>query len=152
YCGQSGNVLVATSVAVCSRSDDGGLNFGKSIPVYPGAPAPGGCSQLIHGHIKVAPDGTAYLANSTCQGKQALAVSTNAGATWTPHTIPDSLPMTIVSPETVDISDPQVGIASDGTVYFAYTGKVPGGNPTDNHAFVAVSHDQGATWSPSFDL
>src|SRR5205085_8104274 len=33
YCGQLGTVN-AGSTGFCSRSDDGGLNFGKSIPVY----------------------------------------------------------------------------------------------------------------------
>ena len=123
YCGQSGNVLVAASTAFCSRSDDGGLNFGKSVPIYAGAAAINGaqCSQMIHGHVKVAPDGTVYVPNAQCGGQQGIAVSTDAGVTWTVRTIPDSLPG-------AGGMDPSVGIASDNTVYFAYTGAVPGGD------------------------
>src|SRR5258708_25067708 len=80
YCGQSGNVLVATSAAFCSRSDDGGLNFGKSVPIYAGATGGTGpqCSQMIHGHVKVAPDGTVYVPNAQCGGQQGAAGSNQA--------------------------------------------------------------------------
>src|SRR5438105_3931235 len=147
YCGQSGNVLVATSAAFCSRSDDGGLNFGKSVPIYVGAAGVNGpaCSQMIHGHVKVAPDGTVYVPNAQCGGKQGIAVSTDAGITWTVKTIPDSLPGN-------GGMDPSVGIASDNTVYFAYTGAVPGGDVIDAHIFVAVSKDRGEHWAKSFDV
>ena len=145
YCGQGGYVLAATSAAYCSRSDDGGLNFGKSIPVY--QDAVNNCTQAIHGHVKVAPDGTVYLPNAQCGGGPAVAVSTDAGATWTLHRIPGSL-----SPSAGAILDPSVGIANDGTVYFAWTGLLPGGNTTDNHIFVSVSHDQGSTWSSAVDV
>src|SRR5438309_613911 len=57
YCGQLGTVN-AGSTAFCSRSDDGGLNFGKSIPVF--QDTVNNCSAAIHGHVKVAPDGTVY--------------------------------------------------------------------------------------------
>jgi PKD repeat protein len=151
YCGQAAVGTNANSAGFCSRSDDGGLNFGKAIPVYVDAVA--GCSAAIHGHVKVAPDGTVYLPNQSCGGGQAVAVSTDAGTTWTVHTIPGSLPMSpAIAPATFDSSDPSVGIASDGTVYFGYTGLVPGGNSTDNHAFVAVSHDRGNTWSTPVDI
>ena len=147
YCGQQ-NV---GGEAFCSRSDDGGLNFGKSILVS--QDAVNSCGAAIHGHVKVAPDGTVYLPNGLCSNGSAVFVSTNAGATWTEHTIPGSRPMApAILPATFDISDPSVGIASDGTVYFAWTGLVPGGNSTDNHIWAAVSHDQGATWSTPFDL
>ena len=150
YCGQLGTVNAGSS-AFCSRSDDGGLNFGKSIPVYQDTVS--GCTAAIHGHIKVAPDGTAYLPNGQCGGKQSVFVSTDAATTWTLHTIPGSLPMSsAIAPATFDISDPSVGVATDGTVYFAYTGLVPGGNSTDNHIFAAVSHDRGASWSAPVDL
>jgi hypothetical protein len=150
YCGQLGTVNAGSS-AFCSRSDDGGLNFGKSIPVYQDTVS--GCTAAIHGHVKVAPDGTAYLPNGGCGGNQSVFVSTDAGTTWTLHKIPGSLPMApAIAPATFDLSDPSVGIASDGTVYFAYTGLVPGGNSTDNHIFVSVSHNQGSSWSTPVDV
>jgi PKD repeat protein len=142
YCAQANNVLVATSAAFCSRSDDGGLNFGKSVPIYSGLTSD--CSQMIHGHVKVAPDGTVYVPNSSCGGKQTVAVSTDAGTTWTLSYIPDSISPT-------GILDPSVAIASDGTVYFFYTGK-PSPDSTDNHVYAAVSKDRGATWSKSVDI
>src|SRR5205085_11838875 len=90
YCGQLGTVN-AGSTAFCSRSDDGGLNFGKSIPVF--QDTVNNCSAAIHGHVKVAPDGTVYLPNGQCSNGAAIFVSTNAGATWTEHVIPGSRPM-----------------------------------------------------------
>src|SRR3954470_3758539 len=101
YCGQSGNVLVATSTAFCSRSDDGGLNFQKSVPIYTGALD---CSQTIHGHVKVAPDGTVYVPNAQCGGGQAVAASTDAGITWTVSTVPESR---------TGSTDPSIGISKD---------------------------------------
>ncbi|HEX6189428.1 MAG TPA: PKD domain-containing protein [Pyrinomonadaceae bacterium] len=140
YCAQAG------VTAFCSRSDDGGLNFGRSTPVYQAVSAGPvtGCGG-IHGHVKVAPDGTVYLPNRGCNGKQGMAVSTDGGTTWTVRQIPGSMPPS-------GILDPSIGIASDGTVYFSFTGPVPGGAPTDNHIFVAVSRDRGATWSTPVDL
>ncbi|HEV2829982.1 MAG TPA: sialidase family protein, partial [Pyrinomonadaceae bacterium] len=78
YCAQAG------LTAYCSRSDDGGLNFGKAVPLY-AAVSVGGTTACggIHGHVKVAPDGTVYVPNYSCGGKQGLIVSTDAGTTWT---------------------------------------------------------------------
>ena len=147
YCAQAG------VTAFCSRSDDGGLNFGRAIPIYTfvSSAAGTGCGG-IHGHVKVAADGTVYVPNYSCNGKQGVAVSTDAGTTWTVRQVPGSLPGAVVAAESSDILDPSVGIASDNTVYFAYTGRVPGGNSTDNHAFVAVSKDQGVTWTTPIDV
>jgi hypothetical protein len=161
YCGQSGNVLVAASTAFCSRSDDGGLNFGKSVPIYPGSPAPGGCSQLIHGHVKVAPDGTVYVPNARCGGGQAVAVSADAGTTWIVRTIPESQSGT--DDPSVGISkDAPTGSATSNRIYMAWAGPVPTPTPApsatpapaspDNHAFVAFSDDRGVTWSKPYDI
>src|SRR5581483_7237375 len=151
YCGQAGYVRAATGTAYCSRSDDGGLNFGKSVPVY--QDVVNGCAQSIHGHVKVAPDGTVYLPNAQCSGKQAVAVSIDAGTTWTLRTIPGSLvPSGILDPSVAVSKDPPVAPATSNTMYFAYTGPVPGGVPTDNHVFVAVTKDRGLTWSTPVDV
>ena len=59
YCAQSG------VDAYCSRSDDGGLNYGPSTVLYTSQ-----CGGL-HGHVKVAPnDGTVYVPNRNCEGSQ----------------------------------------------------------------------------------
>ena len=149
YCGQGGYVFAITSVAYCSRSDDGGLNFGKSVPAYTDALA--GCSQAIHGHVKVAPDGTVYLPNAQCGGGQAVAVSTDAGTTWAVRTVPGSeVPSGILDPSVAISKDPPVAPATSNTMYFSYTG--PEGGGTDNHAWVAVTKDRGLTWSTPFDI
>src|SRR5439155_24150977 len=44
--------------AVCALSLDGGQTFGPSVPMFSYADCVG-----LHGHIKVAPDGTAYVPN-----------------------------------------------------------------------------------------
>lgn len=154
YCGQSGAVLVATSTALCSRSDDGGLNFGKATVLYAGAGV--GCSgtptQMIHGHVKVAPDGTVYVPNSTCGGRQVLVVSTDAGTTWTVRPVTGSIsPAGILDPSVAIGKDPPVPPATSNTVYFCYTGR-PSAGHADNRAFVQVSKDRGISWSAPVDV
>ena len=48
YCSQD------LEAAFCARSDTGGLTFNQGVPIYTSA-----CGGL-HGHVRVAPDGTAY--------------------------------------------------------------------------------------------
>ncbi len=144
YCGQGGYVFAITSIAYCSRSDDGGLNFGRAVPAY--ANATSGCAQAIHGSVKVAPDGTVYLPNAQCNGGQAVAVSTDAGTTWTLRQVAGS-----VSPAGGAILDPSVGISKDppiapatsNTMYIAYVG----GSGSGNDLWVTSTKDRGLTWS-----
>src|SRR5205085_7872217 len=117
--------------AACGRSDDGGQTFGAALPAWTIAQCGG-----LHGHVKVAPDGTVYVPNRSCGGKQGVAVSEDNGVTWTVRTVPGS---------TNGAWDPSVGIASDGTVYFGY-------DDGDGHAKVAVSHDHGNTWTNIRDV
>jgi PKD repeat protein len=146
YCGQGGYVLAVTSIAYCSRSDDGGLTFNKSVPAYNDVV---NCSQAIHGHVKVAPDGTVYLPNAQCGGGQAVAVSTDAGTTWTVRTVPGSAtPSGIIDPQVAVSKDPPVAPATSNTMYFAYAGPADGGN----HMFVAATKDRGVTWSTPVDV
>jgi hypothetical protein len=125
YCSQD------IALASCAVSLDGGTTFGPAVPIYNLTQCSG-----LHGHIKVAPDGTAYVPNKDCNGQAGVAVSTNNGLTWTVHTIPGS---------SAGASDPAVGIGADGTVYFGWSNG-------DGHADVAVSRDQGATWSNLQDV
>src|SRR5438270_93959 len=96
YCSQD---LVT---AFCSRSDDGGLTFGPGIPIYAFARvngvdrpiAPGTCGGL-HGHVRVSPDGTAYVPNENCfdannTSRPGVAVSTDNGLSWVVRTVPDA--------------------------------------------------------------
>ena len=119
------------ATATVATSFDGGLNYQPAVPAYTLAQCGG-----LHGHIKVAPDGTVYLPNKGCQGGVGLAVSVDNGLTWTVRTIPTS---------TSGKSDPSVGIGAGGRLYVGYTGG-------DNHPHVAVSDDKGVTWRSDFDL
>jgi hypothetical protein len=111
--------------ASCAVSRDGGLTYGPAVPMYSLLDCGG-----LHGHVKVAPDGTVYVPNKGCGGNQAVAVSEDNGLTWTVRKNPASTP---------GDSDPSVGIGSGGTVYMGYQN-------SDGTARVAVSHDQGRTW------
>src|ERR1051326_3938430 len=153
YCAQAG------LTAYCSRGDDGGLNFGKSVPIYTAVTSPAGTGCVgIHGHVKVAPDGTVYIPNFSCGGKQSIVVSTDGGTTWAIRQIPDSLaPVSGILDPSLGISNapPEAG-ATSNTIYFSYVGKQPGTVPTaeqqDNHIYVAVSRDRGLTWDKSTDV
>lgn len=112
-------------LAEIALSRDGGQTFGVAVPMYNLLDCTG-----LHGHIQVAPDGTVYVPNKSCSGKQAVVVSEDNGLTWNVRHVPGSL-----SGDT----DPSVGIGSDGTIYFAYANG-------DGKQRVAVSHDRGLTW------
>ncbi len=84
----------------------------------------------------VAPDGTVYVPNRACGGKQGVVASENNGITWSVRPVPDSLQ---------GANDPGVGIGANGSVYFGYQNG-------DGLADVAVSHDKGLTWTPSKDI
>jgi len=112
--------------ASCAASHDGGVTFGAAVPIYSLLDCGG-----LHGHVKVAPDGTVYVPNKGCGGNQAVAVSEDGGLTWSVRKNPAS---------TAGGSDPSVGIGANGTVYMGY-------QAADGTARTAVSHDKGRTWS-----
>jgi len=92
--------------ANCALSLDGGVTYGPAIQTWTTE-----CGGL-HGHLKVSPvDGTVYLPNRGCGGRHGLAVSTDNGITWTIRTVPNSA---------TGESDPSIGIATDGTVYYGF--------------------------------
>jgi hypothetical protein len=129
YCSQD------IGAALCSRSDDGGITFGASVPIY-NVTACGG----LHGHVKVAPDGTVYVPNRACGTQSAVVVSTDNGLTWTVRPIQNgSDPITGAS------DDPAVAIDAAGKIYclFAQNGTI---------AAVGTSTDQGVTWKNIFDV
>ena len=123
YCSQD------AAVAQCALSRDGGLTFGPAVPIYNATQCGG-----LHGHIKVGPDGTAYVPNKSCQGLQGVAVSTDAGITWTVRTVPGS-----ASGET----DPHLDVGPDNKAYVAYSA---------GSTFVATSTNHGQGWSAPIDL
>jgi hypothetical protein len=117
-------------VAEIARSDDGGLTFGVAVPMYDITQCGG-----LHGHIKVAPDGTVYVPNKGCGGQQAAVVSEDNGLTWQIRKVPGS---------TGGRTDPSIGIGADGTIYFGYANG-------DGKARIAVSRDKGVTWENDQD-
>jgi hypothetical protein len=118
-------------LAQIARSDNGGLTFGVAVPMWTLVQCGG-----LHGHIKVAPDGTVYVPNKSCGGQQGVAVSEDNGLTWSIRTVPGSTP---------GDTDPSVGVGADGTLYFAYA-------DGDGRSRVAVSHDRGLTWANVSDV
>lgn len=136
YCSQ------AIVDAVCSISLDGGVTFGPAVPMYSLADCGG-----LHGHVKIGPDGTAYVPNRACHGdpasevhvggKPSLIVSDNNGLSWSIR----ELPQATTKPD----RDPSVAVGSDNTVYFAY-------QAADGHSRVAVSTDKGQTWINDTDI
>lgn len=124
YCAQD------LALANCALSLDGGRTYGPAVPVY-GTQCGG-----LHGHIKVGPDGTAYLPNKGCSGEQAVVVSEDNGMTWEIRKVPGSLAAN---------SDPSVAIARDGRVYFGFV-------DNDNHMVVGISDDKGRTWTNLKDV
>jgi len=129
YCAQDALNASNNGIANCALSVDGGLTFGPSVPVYV-VNAVNSCFPL-HGHLKVAPDGTAYLPNRKCGDGAGLVLSEDNGITWQARTIPNS---------SVGSSDASIGISTDGTIYLGY-------QAADGSPWIAVSHDKGLTWA-----
>jgi hypothetical protein len=129
YCSQD------IAAALCSRSDDGGLTYGPSVAIY-NLTACGG----LHGHVKVAPDGTVYVPNRACGSQSAVVVSQDNGITWTVRPVQNGSVT-----ETAASDDPAVGIDGNGRVYFLFA-------DNGTAAGVATSDDFGATWQNIFDV
>jgi hypothetical protein len=50
----------------------------------------------LHGHIKVAPDGTIYVPNRSCGGGQGVIVSEDNGLTFAVRIVPEALLATLI--------------------------------------------------------
>ena len=137
YCSQN---IVQSAGAFCGVSTDGGTTYNPSVKVF-GSGTPCGS---IHGHVRVAPDGTAMVPQKQCStatgaGGEGYAMSQDLGQTWTYQVPPDS-----TSPGSAG-SDPTVMAGSRNSVYFAYSNGL-------RHPMVTVSSDHGKTWTKSTDL
>lgn len=132
--------------ATLATSRDGGLTFGPAVPMYSIEQCGG-----LHGHVKVAPDGTVYVPNKGCdqvvggisRTNQAAIVSADEGTTFAVRLVPTSKP---------GGSDPSIGIARtkpagqvSHTIYFGYVN-------ADGHPRIAVSRDRGVTWTDDQDV
>ena len=147
YCSQ------AAVDAFCAPSHDGGLTFEQSVPAYTDASCGG-----LHGHVRVAPNGTAIVPNQNCTStpdpnnvlglypNQGAVVSTTDGGAWVVHTIPDSVGTLR--------SDPSAAADASNRWYFGYESAVndTSGNQVGGRAMVSMSTDNGSTWSPSVDV
>jgi len=130
YCSQD------AVVSFCARSDNGGLTFGPGVPIYNTTQCGG-----IHGHVKVAPDGTVYVPNKVCGAQQGFTVSKDNGLTWTVVTDPSSI-------ATSKLVDPSIGIGKNGSVYFAYeSGADASGSFPAKVAVARRNADGTYTWS-----
>jgi hypothetical protein len=138
YCSQD---LVT---AFCLRSDNGGATYGPPVPTYTTQ-----CGGL-HGHVKVAPDGTVYLPNNSCGGTGAVVVSQDNGLTWSVRPVQNATNQTRAN---ANLQDPAVGIDNNGRVYFAMSTSTVAGSATGgSNAIVATSTDRGQTWQNIYDV
>ena len=131
YCSQ---YLVNPGPATCALSCDGGITFGPGVTAW--TTQCGG----IHGHVKVAPDGTVYVPNKNCGGKAGVAVSEDNGTTWTVRVAGPS-----TGPLNSYLVDPSLGIDGSGRIYLGYM-------RDDGHAFIVTSDDRGLTWRNNTDV
>lgn len=118
-------------LAQMALSQDGGLTFEAAHPMYNLTQCGG-----LHGHIKVANDGTVFVPNKSCGGTQGLIVSQDNGLTFNVRNVTGSTPGS---------SDPSVGIGAKGRVYFGYT-------DGSGHPKIAVSDDNGQSWHYNQDV
>jgi hypothetical protein len=138
YCSQD------VAVVYCSRSDDGGVTFGAGVPIYTLADCQG-----LHGHVKVAPDGTVYVPVAGCPSglvssttsQPAVVVSQDAGLTWKVRKV-----TTAAKGSGGHGSDPSLAIAKDGTVYYSYV------DARDNHIHQVRTRSRGLAWERDVDL
>ncbi len=125
YCAQD------IALANCAVSLDGGVTYGPAVPIYLSQQCGG-----LHGHVKVGPDGVAYVPNKDCGGRQGVVVSEDNGITWNVRTVPNSM---------AGNSDPSVGISKNGRVYLGFV-------DNDNHPVIAISEDHGQNWHDVKDV
>jgi hypothetical protein len=122
----------------CSHSLDGGTTWS------PGVTDPTLTCLSLHGHVKISPDGTAYVPSSNCadaDGNLAVGafVTTDNGLTWSGYGIPNA-------PTPADGFDPSVATDSSNRVYESWA------RADDYNPVITWSDDHGATWAPQVDL
>ena len=139
--------------ATSQLSLDGGFSYPVQTPMYTSTDCEG-----LHGHLKVAEDGTAYLPNKACGlaprvlgGNPAVLVSENNGATWT-------IRLVEAADSDVGVDDASVGVSwcppgpaacdkadRSNHIYlgFMYTDGRPG---------IAYSNNKGQNWVNVTDL
>ncbi len=141
YCSQA-----IVGPAFCQRSDDLGASYGPGTLAY-GASDCGG----LHGHVRVGPDGAAYVPVPDCSGKAGVAVSIDGGMTWQEFYLPNSLPQPAGS-------DPSIAIDANNNLYFFYIVSSPDATKGTMHVqvgqkvFDGLGQLTGINWSKDTDL
>lgn len=130
YCAQASGVS-------CAVSYDGGLTFPVTSTVTCGFVNPG-----LHGSVHVGYDGHAWLPFRDGQGQICVAVTRDNGLTWTGIKIPGTTAAAAGF-------DPDVATTPGG---WTYVGMPVGGPGNTVEARVALSKNDGATWTISPDL
>lgn len=126
--------IQGSQTATCGVSLDGGITFGPGVAITSNAQ----CVRIynmIHGHVRVGPDGTAYVPFNQCGDNQGIVFSKDNGITWTTYPIPGT---------TADMEfDPSVW-ATEDHVYYGYVG-------SNGRPWVAISNDatldEASTWT-----
>ena len=136
------------SNATSELSVDGGITFPIQGNMFTAADCAG-----LHGHIKIAPDGTAYVPDKACSmagvpfvfgGEASVAVSENNGLTWAVRPVPGAT-------SDAGVDDPSVGVswcppgplpcnkaARSNTIYLGFMF-------ADGRAGIAKSDDRGVS-------
>ncbi len=128
--------------SLCQRSLDLGSSYTPSVPATgPGASNSQGCGGL-HGHARIAPDGTAWLPDNSCSGNaQGGAVSTDTSTTpWSEFvvkkTVADANGPAFTATSQVNGADPSIALDAASTAYYCYVNNEAGG--TQGRVHVAV--------------
>jgi len=139
YCSQD-----IVGPATCYRSDTLGASYGPSVLAYNGQGSgfPGGTCGGLHGHIHVAPNGTAWLPVDQCSGLQGGVFSTDGGTTWsTPTQVNGSKTAAAFSPTVRYLPGSVLAIT-----YYDLRDYVAGSSVLSTSAWLSESNDGGTTW------
>ncbi len=152
YCTQN---LVGS---VCQRSLTLGTSFENGqVATGPGASNSQGCGGL-HGHVRIAPDGSAWMPDKSCGSKQGGAISLDTSLTpWTEFAVEKKTadangPVFTTAPQSPGGDDPSIAIDAANTLYYCYVNNEAGGQ--EGHAHVAVGKRNGTTvtWLRDTDI
>lgn len=126
--------------ASCRTSLDGGQSFGPPVTALePCQDRYGQRGAPWMGHVKMAPDGTAYVGNLACHLAR-IGISRDDGRAWK-TVIVDNTSWPEERPNAALDHEANVAIDAAGIVYYAFIG-------SDDLPRLSVSLDGGETWRP----
>ena len=140
YCSQTSSVRRFASAATTWAQ-----SYGPGTLAYSGSQCAG-----LHGHVRVGPDGAAYVPVPICDGKAGVAVSIDGGVTWQEFYLPNSLPQAAGS-------DSSIAIDANNNLYYFYIVSSPDSTKGTMHVQVGqkvftAGLLTGITWSNDTDL